>query len=88
MGFAYIGAGKIMHVVNSESTAKEYVKFGEVVQTDIPYGGGYPIATYKGEKEEIIVYSPTVMKIDSDGPEIDASLFPHLSELYNICYGE
>lgn len=87
MAYAYVDAGKILHVTSSKETAEEYCKFGKVVETKIPCGGGYPIATYNGNEEEIIVYGPNEMKIDSNDIEINASLFPHLSELYNNCYG-
>ena len=83
MKYAYLDKGAILHISESEETAKKYAKLnGKVVPTEIPAEHGYPVVG----GEEIIVYSETEMKTDagSDGC-LDASKYSELSKLYSKC---
>ena len=84
INFAYIDKGGILHVTGNKKTAEEYCKFGKVVETGIACGGGYPVATYHGKEEEIIVYNETDMRLDAHGEKV---IFPHLAALYTECRG-
>ncbi len=83
--YAYLDSAMIMHVVKDEKTAKDYCEHGNIVPTEIPCGGGYPIVG----NDEIIVYSETEMKFDAHGKLIkDAEKkYPHISALYKVCRG-
>ena len=48
-----------------------------IVLTDIEYKYGYPVIN----GEQIIVYSPTLMKLEANGEKINS--IPALAELYN-----
>ena len=78
--YAYLDAGKIMHVVEEKHTAE---RFGKFVETEIECDGGYPVAG----GERIIVYSETEMRTDATKPAIkDADKkYPQLAELYRQC---
>ena len=52
MDYAYLDSYGILHIVDSEATAKEYAS-GKIVQTAIPNSGGYP--THEGQ--HVIVYT-------------------------------
>lgn len=83
MKYAYLDKGAILHISESEETAKQYAKYsGKVVPTEIPAEHGYPVV----DGEEIIVYSETEMKLDatSEG-SLDASKYSELSKLYGKC---
>lgn len=83
MKYAYLDKGAILHISESEETAKQYAKYsGKVVPTEIEAEHGYPVVN----GEEIIVYSETEMKTDatSDGC-LDAAKYSELSKLYSKC---
>lgn len=52
MSYAYLDQYQILHVVDSEATAKQYAS-GKVVPTSIPNGEGYP----EHEGRHVIVYT-------------------------------
>lgn len=81
--FAYIDKAGIMHITKDMQTAISYAQKGTtVIETEVEASGGYPVV--KGE--EIIVYSPEVMKIDAQGGKI--KVIPELAELYKKCAGK
>lgn len=87
-GFAYLDKGNILHVVSSRETAEEYSKNGTIVETEIPFSGGYPEIGGEG----IIVYSETEMTFGEENPDGTPKMinnperkYPHLAALYAEC---
>ncbi len=61
MGFAYVSKSEDLHVVADKETAVEYSRDGNIIETDLPFAGGY--LQYEKERindrvimEEIFVY--------------------------------
>ena len=79
-GYAYLTKGGIMKVVENPNTAMGAKgEQSNIVLTDIEYKYGYPVIN----GEQIIVYSPTLMKLEATGEKIDD--IPSLAELYKKC---
>ena len=78
--YAYLTEAGILHINSSLEGAKENAANGKIIETYIEAEHGYPV--FNGE--QIIVYSPTVMKLDAQSDKtIDP--IPELAELYKQC---
>ena len=77
--YAYLTKAKILKVVKNPNTAIEAMGESNIILTDIECELGHPVVN----GEQIIVYSPTLMKLEAKGKEIDA--IPALAELYKKC---
>lgn len=79
--YAYLDRGFILHVVDTEDTAREYSVNGKVVATKIEAEGGYPIVDGKS----VIVYSLEEAYINGNlntGRKINLNDYPTIKQLY------
>ena len=84
MGYAYIDKAGILHVVAERKTAEEYAA-GKVVETNLPFSGGYPL---HGSKD-VTMYSEDLAYLGGNArsgrkvvPEED---IPEILALYKSC---
>lgn len=78
--YFYLTDAGIMKAVENPNTAMEAKgENSNIILADIECEYGYPVVN----GEQIIVYSPTLMKLEATGGEIDA--IPELAELYKKC---
>ncbi len=78
--YVYLTDAGIMKAVENPNTAMEFKgENSDIILADIECKFGYPVVN----GEQIIVYSPTLMKLEATGEKIDD--IPALAELYKKC---